>query len=202
MEKKKLSIQVQEASFCLLHHGVVAFPTETVMGLGVVYNDYEAYNKLNAIKRRNEDKPYTMMLSCPRDIEKYAYVSEKAKKIITAFMPGSITLLLPAKPGVPGYVTHDSQVIGVRVPSNSEALLLLKEVGLPLLVPSANRSGEKPALNDQQAYEIFKNELDYIISGQATSHIPSTIVDLSHDEIVIVRPGPISLEAIMEVLSA
>lgn len=201
MTTQKLSIQVKEASFCLLHHGVVAFPTETVMGLGVVYNDKVAYDRLNAIKHRPEDRPYTMMLSCPQEISKYALISPRDQKIIQAFMPGSITLLLPAKDDIPVWVTHGSGVIGVRVPTNVEALLLLKTVELPLLVPSANRSGEKPAYNSEEAKLIFQDELDYIVSGSCLSQTPSTIVDLTREEIRILRQGPISLSEIMEKIS-
>lgn len=198
MEKKKFSIQIQEASFSLLHHGVVAFPTETVMGLGVVYDDKEAYDRLNIIKHRPEDRPYTMMLAYPYQIEEYAIVSLMAQKIIKAFMPGSITLLLPAKDNLPLWVTHGSGVIGVRVPTNVEALLLLKSVGVPLLVPSANRSGEKPAYTSEEVKTIFGDELDYIVSGKAISEMPSTIVDLTSSTIKIVRQGPITIEQIVE----
>ncbi|MFA7032446.1 MAG: L-threonylcarbamoyladenylate synthase [Bacilli bacterium] len=198
MEKKKFSIQIQEASFSLLHHGVVAFPTETVMGLGVVYDDKEAYDRLNIIKHRPEDRPYTMMLAYPYQIEEYAIVSLMAQKIIKAFIPGSITLLLPAKDNLPLWVTHGSGVIGVRVPTNVEALLLLKSVGVPLLVPSANRSGEKPAYTSEEVKTIFGDELDYIVSGKAISEMPSTIVDLTSSTIKIVRQGPITIEQIVE----
>lgn len=201
MDKKSLNVQIQEASFSLLNHGVIAFPTETVMGLGVVYNDKEAYNRLNFIKHRPEDHPYTMMLSHPDEIEKYARIDSRSAKIIKAFMPGSITLLLPVKENVPEWVTHNTGVIGMRVPSNEEALLLLKQVKLPLLVPSANRSGEKPALTSEEVKDIFGNELDYIITGKSISSIPSTIVDLTKNEIKIIRQGPITMEQINAVIS-
>ena len=76
---------------------VIAFPTETVMGLGVFYDDYKAYQLLNEIKGRPENKPYTLMVGDTNDIDKFAYVSLRDKKIISAFMPGSITILLKAK---------------------------------------------------------------------------------------------------------
>lgn len=201
MDKKSLNVQIQEASFSLLNHGVIAFPTETVMGLGVVYNDKEAYNRLNFIKHRPEDHPYTMMLSHPDEIEKYARIDSRSAKIIKAFMPGSITLLLPVKENVPEWVTHNTGVIGMRVPSNEEALLLLKQVKLPLLVPSANRSGEKPALTSEEVKDIFGNELDYIITGKSISSIPSTIADLTKNEIKIIRQGPITMEQINAVIN-
>ncbi|HPY80100.1 MAG TPA: L-threonylcarbamoyladenylate synthase [Bacilli bacterium] len=200
MDKKSLKQQIQEASFSLLNHGVVAFPTETVMGLGVVYNDKEAYDRLNAIKHRLDNHPYTMMLSSPEEVEKYALIDERSKKIIKAFMPGSITLLLPVGEHIPEWVTHNTGIIGMRVPSNEEALWLLQTVGLPLLVPSANRSGENPALDSNEVKSIFGNELDYIIEGKSTSSVPSTIVDLTNTELKIIRQGPISREEIEAII--
>ena len=90
MKEIDLSVEAKEASFYLLHHGVVSFPTETVMGLAVVYNDYDAYMLLNKIKRRPEDKPYTLMLGSVEEIKKYSYINEKVQKIIDAFMDGTI----------------------------------------------------------------------------------------------------------------
>lgn len=181
-------------------HGVIAFPTETVMGLAIFFDDKEAYDKLNTIKRRPEDKPYTMMVSDINKIDNYAQVSPKARKIINAFMPGSITLLLPAKEGLPEWVTHNSGVLGIRVPSNEIGLALLKAVEKPLLVPSANRSGEKPALTSEEVEGIFHNEIDFIVPGKANLEKPSTIISLVNDVIKVVREGPISLEQINDAL--
>lgn len=188
------------AKKALDNHGVIAFPTETVMGLAIYFDDKEAYEKLNFIKRRPEDKPYTMMVSDINKIDNYAYVSPKARKIINAFMPGSITLLLPAKEGLPTWVTHNSGVIGIRVPSNKIGLALLKAVDKPLLVPSANRSGDKPALDSKEVEEIFQNDVDFIVPGKANLDKPSTIVSLINDEVKVVREGPISIEQILEAI--
>ena len=188
------------AKKALDNHGVIAFPTETVMGLAIYYDDQEAYEKLNFIKRRPEDKPYTMMVSDINIIDNYAYVSPKARKVIKAFMPGSITLLLPAKEGLPTWVTHNSGVLGIRVPSNEIGLALLKAVDKPLLVPSANRSGDKPALDSKEVEEIFQNDVDFIVPGKANLDKPSTIVSLINDEVKVVREGPISIEQILEAI--
>ena len=133
--------EILSAKAALLNHEVICFPTETVMGLGVFYNDFEAYNRLNLVKERPEDKPYTMMVKSVDEIDKYAYVDQKAKRVIERFMPGSLTILLKAKDNVPGYVTHNTGIIGIRIPTNKEAVDLLNEVDIPLLVPSANKSG-------------------------------------------------------------
>lgn len=199
---KNLSIkkqQIKEAKKALYNSKVIAFPTETVMGLGVLYDDYNAYELLNKIKNRREDKPYTMMVKDITSIEQYAFVDEKINRLIKTFMPGSLTLLLKAKDNVPDYVTHNTGVIGIRIPSNPEALELLKEVDKPLLVPSANKAGEKPAYNDKEVKEIFLNELGYIISGCSKSNIPSTIVDVSNGEPVLIREGAILFKDILEV---
>ena len=193
--------QVKIAKVKLLNHGVVAFPTETVMGLGVIFDDFEAYQKLNSVKRRPEEKPYTMMVKSTAEIQKYAVINEVTQRVIDAFMPGSITILVPVKENsVPNYVTHNTNVIGIRVPTNKEAKLLLEEVDVPLLVPSANRSGDKPALNSKEIEEIFGSEIDAIITGESEKQQPSTIVDLTGEEIKVVRKGPISLDEIQRVI--
>lgn len=194
----KIDLEIKEAILKLNNHGVICFPTETVMGLGVLYNDFEAYTKLNQIKRRPEDKPYTMMCGNKNVISNFAIIDSKIENVINHFMPGSITLLLKRKSSVPDFVTHGTDVVGVRIPSNKEALKLLEKLDMPLLVPSANRAGEKPAYTDEEAKKIFKGEVDFYISGQSISDLPSTIVDLSGDEPKLIRLGPISFEKILE----
>ena len=188
---------LKKALETLNNHQVIAFPTETVFGLGVFYDDYEAYNLLNKIKRRREDKPYTMMLSDINDIDKYALIDSKYLPIIKQYMPGSLTILAKSKDNVPSYVTHNSGVIGIRIPSNQEALELLKYVKKPLLVPSANRADQKPALSDEEVKNIFGDEIKVVIPGRARSGEPSTIIDLTSDKIKMVRQGPISLDDIL-----
>lgn len=202
MIKEKLIVQAKEASFHLLNHEVVSFPTETVMGLAVIYNDFEAYNLLNKVKRRPEDKPYTLMIKDVKDIDKYAYINDKVRKVINSLMPGSITILVPAKEDLPTWVTHGSDKVGLRIPTNEEALEVLKEVKLPLLVPSANRSGERPCLNSDEVKSVFNTEIAYVVEGNAKLDKPSTIVDLTGSEPLILREGPISLEDIKKVYNS
>ena len=190
----------EQAKSALNNHQVIAFPTETVFGLGVYYDDEEAYHLLNTIKRRREDKPYTLMLSDIKDINKYAYIKESELNALKEFIPGPITLLLKCRDNVPGYVTHNTGVIGVRIPENKEALELLKYLEKPLLVPSANRADQKPAMNDQEVKAIFNDEVAVIIPGQSIGGLPSTIIDLTGEEIKLIRQGPISLEDIKKAL--
>lgn len=193
--------EYQNALEALNNHQVIAFPTETVFGLGVFFDDEKAYHLLNEIKRRKEDKPYTMMLDATNRISDYAFFDEKYLPIINKFMPGSLTILLKSKSNVPAYVTHGTGVIGIRIPSNKEALELLKYVKKPLLVPSANRRDEKPALTDQDVKSIFGDEIKAIIKGRAIGGYPSTIIDLTGEQIKIVREGPISIEELNSLIN-
>lgn len=179
---------------------VIAFPTETVMGLGVYYDDYNAYNLLNKIKERPEDKPYTLMLGDINKIKDYAYIDNRASKVISSFMPGEITILLPAKSNVPSYVTHNTGVIGIRVPNLDDLRDFLNYIDRPLLVPSANKSGKKPAMNNNEVKGIFNNEVSYIFEGKAIGGVPSTIVDLVNKEVKIYREGNIKSQDILDVI--
>ena len=179
---------------------VIAFPTETVMGLGVFFDDFDAYTLLNKIKMRPEDKPYTLMLSDPADISKYAVVDERAEKIIKAFIPGPVTILLKSKPNIPNYVTHSTGIIGVRVPDMSDIRELIKYVGKPLLVPSANKSGQKPCLTYKEVIDVFGDEVSFVLKENALGLAPSTIIDLTGEDVKILREGPISLRDIERIL--
>ena len=195
-----MTSMLKEAKKALEESKVISFPTETVMGLGVFFDDYQAYLRLNEIKRRPEDKPYTLMLSSTDDISKYANISKQTEKIIEAFMPGPVTLLLKSKENVPGYVTHNTGVIGVRVPDMPLINELIAFVGKPLLVPSANRSGEKPFTKAIDVKNEFKDELGYIVMEDALGEKPSTIIDLTGEDVKIIREGPISLKDIERIM--
>lgn len=195
MNKELLSFAKKE----LFEGKVIAFPTETVMGLGVLYNNIDAYNLLNKIKNRPEDKPYTMMFYSLKQIKEYALIDERIERVMKAFLPGSLTLIVQGKEDLPSYISHDSGFIGVRIPKNKEALELLEYIDTPLLVPSANKSGEKPAYNDEEVKNIFKDEIACIIPGECLSKVPSTIIDFTKDKPIVIRQGAISLEEVNKV---
>lgn len=196
MLKKEYKI----AKEVLDNSGIIAFPTETVMGLGVYFNDYVAYKFLNKVKERPEDKPYTLMLSSIDEISKYAYVDKRAEKIINRFMPGEITILLKNKEIVPSYVTHNTGVIGIRVPNHKLLLDFLSYLKTPLLVPSANKSGNKPAMTIEEVKEIFHDDVGFVFNGQALGGVPSTLVDLTNKEVKIYREGNIKASDILSAL--
>lgn len=174
----------------------IAFPTETVMGLGIFFDDYKAYLYLNKIKNRPENKPYTLMLKDVSEIEKYANLNYFAKKIIKEFMPGPITILLEAKDNVANYITHNTGIIGIRVPNHETCRRILNIAKKPLLVPSANKSNEPPLTLYKDVKKVFKDEVLYVVEEDSLKHKPSTILDLSSNCLKVVRNGNLSIEEI------
>ena len=187
---------IYKAAEILRSGGIACFPTETVMGLGVIFDNYNSYIRLNVIKDRPDDKPYTVMLDSYEKVEKYACISIRFKKIVEKCADYPMTFLLNKKDIVPGFVTHDTKVIGVRVPNHPMIRKLIQLVGKPLLVPSANKSGNKPAINSNEAQDIFGNEVDYYLHGECVGGTPSTIIDLTNKGIKIIREGDLTLEEI------
>lgn len=186
--------ELKEAAEILKNGGVIAFPTETVFGLGVVFDNKEAYDKLVLVKRRPPEKPFTMMCADPEDVEKYALLNVTSKKLVSKFMPGQFTLITNAKEGLPSWCVSKEGTVGCRVPDLEMVRELIRMVGKPLLVPSANKSGENPANNNIEAESIFKNEIDAIIEGESNSKTPSTIILVDGDNIKMLREGIISLK--------
>ena len=186
--KKFSPEQYKDAAKILKEGGLIAFPTETVFGLGVIFDNKASYKRLIDVKRRPPEKPFTLMLSDIEQIEKYAYVNDKARKLISSFMPGQFTIILKAKENLPSYCVSKEDNVGIRISSDELVRKLIREVGKPLLVPSANKSGEPPLTKDNDVIGIFDNEIDAIIMGESISNTPSTIV-LIDEDVHILREG-------------
>lgn len=191
--------QFEVASNIVRNGGLIAFPTETVFGLGVIYNDKEAYDRLVRVKRRPPEKPFTLMCGKVDDIDSFAIVSPVARKLINKFMPGQFTIILKAKPGLPSWVVSKEGNVGIRVSSDELVSNLIIKAGEPLLVPSANKSGEPPLTIDRDVIDVFSSEVDAIIKGESTSNVPSTIV-LVDDSLHIIRLGLITEEDIAKAI--
>ena len=194
-----LEDELDKAKELLINEQVIAFPTETVYGLGVISDSYVAFKKMVEAKNRPADKPFTLMCSEINQIDNVAVLNDKIRKLINHFMPGEITFLLKAKDSISEWIDLKTGKIGVRIPDFPLALNLIKKVGKPLLVPSANPSGMAPALNFDKVYEYFNNKIAGIINAKSGMHKPSTIIDLTGDEPVLIREGNISLETILKV---
>ena len=179
--------------------GIIAFPTETVYGLGIRFNDQEALEHLMEAKNRDYSKAITLMVAHPQDILQYAYVSDKAQKIIKQFMPGMITLIFKKKESVDDMMTNGKTTIGIRIPDSEFVLSLLKKVG-PMLVTSANLSHHQNTTSTKEVLQQLDGRIDMIVDGKTSDNIASTVVDVSQDEIKILRAGKITKEQIEEAI--
>ena len=191
--------QLKLASEALQKGEVIAFPTETVFGLGVIFDNYDAYLKLVEVKRRPPTQPFTLMCGSVDEIEKYAVIDEKTRLIIKTYMPGQLTIIIKVKDDVPSFVTLGTGFIGIRVSASPLVQDLIKMTGKPLLVPSANKHGEAPATSSEQAYHVFNQEIPYIIEGKSVSNIPSTIIKID-GKIELVREGVIPFNDILNLV--
>ena len=183
----------------LLNGQVVGFPTETVYGLAIVYDSKEAFDKLYEIKNRSINKPISMMVANKQVLETVSYIDDNSKKVIEAFMPGALTIILKAKEDLPEFVTFNQETIGVRIPTNDVALNILKKVNKPLLVTSANISSEPSLIKASDVYNKFNGLIASLIDEDAINGISSTVVDVRND-IKIYREGPITINDLKNVL--
>ena len=193
--------QLDEAAKLLQEGKVIAFPTETVYGLGVVYDSKEAYDALVAVKRRPPDKPFTLMLADLEDVEKYAVLNKVSEAIVKNFMPGQITMITKAKPGLPSWCVSNVGNVGIRIADYDLIRNLIRKTGKPLLVPSANKSGEQPGTTAQEVVDAFGDELAAVVDGKTISKTPSTIVFVQDKYTEIFREGAIKIEDIKKVIS-
>lgn len=188
---------INEVAKALKAGEVISFATETVYGVGVISSSEEAFKRLAATKRRPPEKPFTMMLANPKDAGNHAIIDAKAQRIMERFMPGEITVLLKARPNLDPWITMGLETIGIRVPDSKFVRDLIEKTGEPLLVTSANHSGEATAKSFEEAYAALNGEIYGVVKGVCHSQKASTIVNLSKEgEITLVREGGIPFEDI------
>ncbi|MEG0284169.1 MAG: L-threonylcarbamoyladenylate synthase [Erysipelotrichales bacterium] len=177
--------------------GVIVFATETVYGLGARADSFLAYENIFKSKDRNASKVLTLMLHDKRDIDSYALIDNKISKVINAFMPGELTLVLPVKKNTNLYGVKST--IGIRIPNKESTLNLLKSINYPMYVTSANISGDSPATSFEQTFETLDGRVNGIIKGDVSYGTPSTVASIIDGEINILREGKISELMIEEV---
>lgn len=205
--KKDIEI-LEEVGKSIREGEVVAFPTETVYGLGANACDDKAVRKIFELKGRPSDNPLIVHLSSKSDIEKFAIVSNDIEKlIISNLMPGPITIILKKKPIISNITTANLDTVGIRIPYNPIAQKLIELAKVPVCAPSANISGKPSATDPTTVIEEFSGKIPFIIDGGRTHiGIESTVVMVkeypSKFSILILRPGFITKEDIEDLLSS
>lgn len=181
--------------------GIVAFPTETVYGLGASAYDDKAVKKIYEAKGRPSDNPLIVHIADVCDVEKVAReVPEVAKKILDKFAPGPFTIILKKRMDISDTVTAGLDTVGVRIPSHPVAREFIRAAGVPIAAPSANLSGKPSPTREKHVIHDMNGRVDAIIcGGESSVGVESTIIDLTQDVPTILRPGGITLDDIIKV---
>lgn len=187
----------------LLRRGeLVAFPTETVFGLGADALNLKAVSRIFAAKGRPSDNPLIVHLSEISQVNKVAQsVPHDAKLLMDRFWPGPLTIVLRKLPSIPDLVTAGLDTVAVRLPNHPIANELIRLAGVPIAAPSANRSGRPSATTWQAVLEDLNGRIEGIVCGEPTSFgLESTVVDTTVSPARVLRPGGVSFEELQSVL--
>lgn len=180
----------------------IAFPTETVYGLGAPYDDEETIFNVFVLKGRPLNNPLIVHVSTIEMIEPLVeFIHPDAKLLMETFFPGPLTLIMKKSENISALVTANQDTVGIRMPNHKVALEFISRIGKPLVAPSANISGRPSCTKAMDVYEDFQGKIPYIIDGETSDvGIESTIVDTTREPFVILRPGAITREMIEKVL--
>ena len=189
---------LQEAAYILKSGGIVAFPTETVYGLGANALDPEAVAKVYEAKGRPNDNPMIVHISRASDIGQLTpKLSQRIIKLIENFWPGPLTLVVPKKAEVPDITTGGLDTVAVRMPDDKIALKIITFAGCPIAAPSANISGKPSPTKASHVIDDLDGKIDAIVCGaDCRVGIESTVLDVSSEVATILRPGIITAENI------
>ncbi|MBP3338618.1 MAG: threonylcarbamoyl-AMP synthase [Lachnospiraceae bacterium] len=195
-------ILMKEAGDIIKEGGLVAFPTETVYGLGANALDTDAAKKIYEAKGRPSDNPLIAHIADKEQVYVLAKnVSEEAEKLMEKFWPGPLTLIFEKQDIVPSGVTGGLNTVAIRMPDNQIALKLIRSAGVPIAAPSANSSGRPSPTLAGHVMEDMDGRIDMVIDGgQVDIGIESTIVDMSGEKPMILRPGFITKPMLEEVV--
>jgi tRNA threonylcarbamoyl adenosine modification protein (Sua5/YciO/YrdC/YwlC family) len=179
--------RVQQAVEVLRRGGVMVYPTGTVYGLGCDIHQKKAVERIYQIRRLKKDHPLSFMCPDLSKIAHYAHVDDFAYRIMKRLVPGPYTFVLQATREVPKLLVRKQKTVGIRVPDDTVALALLNELGSPIVSTSATIDGE--VLNDPDELHARFPHVDAFVDGGWGGIEPSTIIDLSGDEAVVLREG-------------
>jgi L-threonylcarbamoyladenylate synthase len=194
--------ELQEAAALLRQGEVVAFPTETVYGLGANALDSKACAKIYAVKGRPSDNPLIVHVATLDEAKQLVRVwPQQAEICARNFWPGPLTLVLPKRTDIPEIVSGGLDTVAVRMPNHPVALALIEAAGCPLAAPSANISGKPSPTNADHVWRDLKGKIPLLIdAGSCTVGLESTVLDLTGELPTVLRPGGITLEQLRAVL--
>lgn len=180
---------------------IVIFPTETVYGIGTNALDKEACERIFNIKGREKGKPLIVLVSNEAMLEKVAKdIGEVEKKLMEAFWPGALTIILKKQNTIPDVVTAGKDEVSVRMTSGKLIHLLVEKANAPIVAPSANLAGKPTGVNPEEIIKDFEGKADYILDiGEIPSDVTSTLIRVENRKINILREGKITKEQLSQI---
>lgn len=192
---------IRAAAAALRAGALVAFPTDTVYGLGAHAFRPEAVARIYRVKGRGERKPIALLLASGDDLGQVAVaITPQAQRLAARLWPGALTIVLPGRSEIPAVVRGGGPTVGVRVPDHPVARALIAAAGAPLATTSANRSGEPSPTTAAQVLEQLGGLIEFIVVGECPGGVESTVVDVSVEPPAILREGAISRAEVMAAL--
>lgn len=193
--------QVEEGISILKRGGIIAFPTDTVYGLGACVSNQQAVERIYTVKGRPQNIALPLLLANTSQISEVAgTVPEVAWLLIRHFLPGALTIVLPKADSLPDIVTGGGTTIAVRIPAHPVPVALAEGLRAPIIGTSANLSGKPSALTADEVYSQFGDKIDLVIDGgRCPGGRESTIVDVTGETPVILREGAISEKELKQV---
>jgi L-threonylcarbamoyladenylate synthase len=196
--------RLASAAACLAGGGLVAFPTETVYGLGAHALDADALTRLFNAKERPAHDPVIVHVAALADVAPLiARIPPTVAALAARFWPGPLTLVLPKSSAVPAQATAGLETVAIRIPAHPVALALIAAAGVPVAAPSANLFSRPSPTNAAHVLEDLKDRIDMVVDGGATSiGVESTVLDLTGDVPTVLRLGAVSVEALRAIVPA
>jgi tRNA threonylcarbamoyl adenosine modification protein (Sua5/YciO/YrdC/YwlC family) len=182
---------IRRAAEVLSGGGIIIYPTDTVYGLGCSVADKNAVERIYLVKHQRADKPFSFVCSDLTHISEYAHLSNAAFKIMKRLIPGPYTFVLPAgrMKQLPRILLSRRKTVGIRVPDSPVAMALVKELGHPILSTSVTLDDAQPLNDPELIRDHFHNAVDLILDGGVLVSEPSTVLDLTSDDPVVLRKG-------------
>lgn len=181
--------QIQRIVEGLRQGNVVAYPTDTIYGLGCDIFNAKGIKRLYQLKQRDARKPFSFICSDMSEVANYCQVSNFAYRIMKRHLPGPYTFVLEATRQVPNLLVTRQKTVGIRIPDNPIAQAIVREFGHPLVTTSVNESGEEPMVDPTEIDDKFGKSLDMVIDGGIVLGDPSTVISLIDDKIEVLRQG-------------
>ena len=180
---------IRKVADTLKEGGVIAYPTDTIYGLGCDFNQKDAIKRIHRLKRHAKNKRLSIICADLTDISKYAFVPDYAYRTMKTLIPGPYTFILEATKLVPKIMLTNQKTVGIRVPDNTISLALVRELGHPIITTSVTKPDESLYNEPEEIDHMYGRQLDMVIDGGIIVAEHSSIVDLTEDYPQVLRAG-------------